>query len=179
MGVPPPRLGLLHVSLAIAICLAHASSVVERWCYTGGLATTHWAQHSVAMLEQRDQYMKAEVWDFPVMAEQTKLIISYLLYGFFIMDPSLRSIKTNNWSASPKRLPHSLLLHLNEFYTWARVTVRWHWSGDTVFDSCQSTVTWMSIRMSTICLEHPASNPGHYKIDDSQSKRGYYCSHII
>ena len=114
MGVPPPppRLGLLHVSLAIAICLAHASSVVERWCYTGGLATTHWAQHSVAMLEQRDQYMKAEVWDFPVMAEQTKLIISYLLNGFFIMDPSLRSIKTNNWSASPQ-----WVLHLSPRYS--------------------------------------------------------------
>ena len=87
-------------------------SVVKRWCYRGGLATTHWAQHSVAMLEQRGQYMKAEIWDFPVMAEQTKLIISYLLYGFFIMDPSLRSIKTNNWSASPQ-----WVLHLSPRYS--------------------------------------------------------------
>ena len=81
-------------------------------CYTGRFATTHWAQHSVAMLEQRGQYMKAEVWDFPVMAEQTKLIISYLLYGFFFMDPSLRSIKTNNWSASPQ-----WVLHLSPRYS--------------------------------------------------------------
>ena len=32
------------------------------------------------------------------MTEQTRLI-SYLSYGLFIMDLSLRSIKTNNWSA--------------------------------------------------------------------------------
>ena len=32
------------------------------------------------------------------MTERTRLI-SYLLYGLFIMDQSLRSIKTNNWSA--------------------------------------------------------------------------------
>ena len=33
-----------------------------------------------------------------VMNKQTRSI-SYLLYGLFIMDLSLRSIKTNNWSA--------------------------------------------------------------------------------
>ena len=33
-----------------------------------------------------------------VITEQTRSI-SYLLYGLFIMDLSLRSIKTNNWSA--------------------------------------------------------------------------------
>ena len=33
-----------------------------------------------------------------VMTEQTRSI-SYSLYGLFIMDLSLRSIKTNNWSA--------------------------------------------------------------------------------
>ena len=31
---------------------------------------------------QRGQYIKDEVWDFPVMIERTRLI-SYLLYGFF------------------------------------------------------------------------------------------------
>ena len=44
------------------------------------------------------QCIKAEVWDFHVMTEWTRLI-SYLLNGLFIMDLSLRSIKTNNWSA--------------------------------------------------------------------------------
>ena len=34
----------------------------------------------------------------PVMTERTRLI-SYLLYGLFTMDLSLRSIKTNNRSA--------------------------------------------------------------------------------
>ena len=33
-----------------------------------------------------------------VMTKQTRSI-SYLLYGLFIMDLSLRSIKSNNWSA--------------------------------------------------------------------------------
>ena len=47
---------------------------------------------------KRGQYIKAEVWDFPVMNERTRLI-SYLLCGLFIMDLSLQSIKTNNWSA--------------------------------------------------------------------------------
>ena len=41
-------------------------------------------------------------------------------------------------------------LHLSRpvFVCW------WHWSADTLFDSCQSTITWMSrIRMSTIQLD--------------------------
>ena len=36
--------------------------------------------------------------DFPVTTKKTRLI-SYFLDGLFIMDLSLRSIKTNNWSA--------------------------------------------------------------------------------
>ena len=54
---------------------------------------------------------------------------------------------------------------LNELNTWAHDTVMWHWSADTLFDSCQLTITWMSIRMSTIklitdciCLGHLACN---------------------
>ena len=27
--------------------------------------------------------------------------------------------------------------HLNELYTWAHDTVRWHWLADAFFDSCQ------------------------------------------
>ena len=41
------------------------------------------------------QYVKAEVGDFLVMTERTSLI-SYSLYGLFIMDLSLRLVKTNN-----------------------------------------------------------------------------------
>ena len=89
------------------------------------------------------------------------------------MDLSLQSIKTNSWITS---------LHFSELYTWPRDTVMWHWSVDTLFDSCQLTITWMSrgmlawvsgvsgvrpqaIRISTvkfsidfICLGQPASN---------------------
>ena len=45
-----------------------------------------------------DWAIKSQVWDFPVMTQWTRLI-SYLLHGLFIMDLSLQSIKTNNWSA--------------------------------------------------------------------------------
>ena len=37
--------------------------------------------------------------------------------------------------------------YLNELYTWARVTVRWHWSVDIRFDNCQWTITWVSTRV--------------------------------
>ena len=52
------------------------------------------------------------------------------------------------------------------------------------FDSCQLTITWMSIRMSTIklntdciCLGHLASN-ARSLLENSQSERTYHCSHI-
>ena len=49
-------------------------------------------------------------------------------------------------------------LHLSRpvFVCW------WHWSADTLFDSCQSTITWMSqIRMSTIQLDTDCICLGH------------------
>ena len=42
---------------------------------------------------QRGQYIKDEVWDFPVMIERTRLI-SYLLYGLFSAILSKNTIKT-------------------------------------------------------------------------------------
>ena len=68
--------------------------------------------------------------------------------GLFIMDLSLRSFKTKNWLTDN----FTKTCHLNELYTWACDTVMWHGSADTLFDSCQLTITWMSIRMSTIKL---------------------------
>ena len=70
---------------------------------------------------------------------------------------------------------------------WSRGTVRWHWSADTLFDSCQLTMTWISIRMSTIklntdCiyLEHLASSVSARSLqENSQSECAYYCSHKI
>ena len=77
------------------------------------------------------------------------------------MDLSLRSMKTNNWSEDNLKK-----CHLNELYTYACDTVRWYWSADMLFDSCQLTITGMFIKMSTIklntivykCLGHLASN---------------------
>ena len=64
-------------------------------------------------------------------------------------------------------------------------------SGDTgqwiVFDSCQLTITWMSIAMSTIklntdclCLGQFASNARSLQ-ENNQPERAYfsYCSHIL
>ena len=133
------------------------------------------------------QYIKAEVWDFLVMTEWTRLI-SYLLFGLFIMELSLRSMKTNNWSADNFKK-----CHLNELYTLAHDTVRWYWSADTLFDSCQLTITWMFIGLSTIklktdclCLGHLASNAWLLKgnnawllQENSQSECTYCCSHVI
>ena len=67
--------------------------------------------------------------------------------------------------------------HLNGLYPWARDTVMWHWSADTLFDSCHLTITWMSMGMSTIklnadciCLGHLASNAPSLQ-ENSQSER--------
>ena len=70
---------------------------------------------------------------------------------------------------------------------WSRGTVRWHWSADTLFDSCQLTMTWISIRMSTIKLNTDCIYLGHLASSvsarslrkNSQSECAYYCSHII
>ena len=87
------------------------------------------------------QYIKAEVWDFPVMTERARLT-SCLLYGLFIMDLSLQSRKLT--AGQRKNKPAQWV------DTWARDTVRWHWSADILFDSCQMTMTWVStsLRMS-------------------------------
>ena len=50
------------------------------------------------------------------------------------MDLSLRSIKNNNWSGNIFKKAH----HLNELYSWARDTVMWHWSVDTLL----TAVNW-------------------------------------
>ena len=98
------------------------------------------------------------------------------------MDLSLQSIKTNSWITMNKTR------HFSELWTWLRDTVMWHWSVNTLFDSCQLTITWISsrmvawvsgisvwrpntqaIRISTIkfstdfiCLGQPASNVRPY-----------------
>ena len=99
----------------------------------------------------QDQYIKASVWDFPVMTERKRLIC-YLLYDLFIMDLSLLSVKTNNWSADNLKKNKSP----NELYYWARNTVSWHWSVDNLFDSCQLSIRIPLSKLNTdcICLGH-------------------------
>ena len=77
------------------------------------------------------------------------------------MDLSLRSIKTNNWSADnfKKNTSPQWFVHLSRQYSHVTLV-----SG-YLSDSCQLTITWMSLRMSTIkwntdfiCLGHLAGN---------------------
>ena len=72
-------------------------------------------------------------------------------------------------------------------------TDRWHWSVETLFDSCQLTITLMSIRMSSIilntdciCLGHLPGNAwsleennARSSQENTQSECVYYCNHII
>ena len=73
------------------------------------------------------------------------------------MDRSLQSIKTNNCLGDNFKKT----CHLSELYTWAHNTVMWHWSADTLFDSCQLAITWMAIRMFTIKLNTDCIYLGH------------------
>ena len=85
--------------------------------------------------------------------------------------------KTNNWSVDKFKKT----CHLKELYTTAHNTARWHWLADTLFDSCQLTITlksiWMSnIKLNTarICLWHMLAHykkiiPSHYKKTANQS----------
>ena len=84
-------------------------------------------------------------------------VIYLLYYMAIIMDLSQWSIKTNNWSVGNFKKT----CRLNEMYPWAHDTVRWQWSADTLFDSCQLAIIWMSIRMSTIKLNTDCIWLGH------------------
>ena len=98
--------------------------------------------------------------------------MSYNIIWPFHFGPEPAINNLNNWS--PDNLKKTR--HVNESYTWDHNIVMWHWSADTLFDSYQLTITWMSIRMSIIkfttdgiCLGHlhlhvaTVVMPGHYK----------------
>ena len=96
-----------------------------------------------------------------------------------------KAIKVSVWDfpvmTEQTRLTFEKTLHLSELYTWARDTVRWHWSADILFGSCQLTITWLStIKLITdcICLGQLASNSQSLQ-ENSQSECAHYCSHII
>ena len=114
------------------------------------------------------------------MNEQMRLI-SYLLYGLFIMDLGLQSIETNNWSVD------NFEKHVTSMSCTLEPAILSGHTGQQIpfFDSCQLTITWMSIRMCSIklnidciCLGHLASNAQPLQ-ENSQSECTYYCSHII
>ena len=79
---------MFDIMLRRHICLTQHKAVI--------LSFIHAIPQVLERIRTLGQYIKAEVWDFPVMTERARLI-SYLLYRLFIIDLSLRSIKTNNW----------------------------------------------------------------------------------
>ena len=104
------------------------------------------------------------------MTERTRLI-SYVLYGLFINDLNLRSIKTNNWSADNlKKKKHvtsmscTLKPAIQPDGTGQRIpfltTVNWPWNG------CPSG------------CPHLARNTRSL-LENSQSQPAYYCSQTI
>ena len=115
------------------------------------------------------------------MTERTRLI-SYLLYGLFTMDLSLRSIKTNNRSADNFKkyktsVSCSIEPEIRSYDTGQRIpfltAVNWPF------------ITMMSIRMfaiklntNCICFEHLASNARSLQ-ENSQSESAYCCSRIL
>ena len=111
-------------------------------------------------------------------------IIWPFLWQWQIMDLRLQSIKTNDWSADIFKKNMSL-----QWVVQAYDTVIWHRSVDTLLNSCHLTITWVSLRMSTvklntdcICLGHLASNAGSLQenlVRLAASQSGYYYSHII
>ena len=121
-----------------------------------------------------DWAIKSQVWDFPVMTEWTRLI-SYLLHGLFIMDLSLQSIKTNNWSADYfKKLVTSMSCTLASRYSQVTLVSGypfWQFLID------HNKGVGAALRMSTIklntdciCLGHLASNSWSLKESNAQSE---------
>ena len=62
------------------------------------------------------QYIKASVWDFPVMTERTRLI-SYLLYGLSSAILKNNTIKTPQWLSSSLTLKKDLYASFSFSYT--------------------------------------------------------------
>ena len=116
-----------------------------------------------------DRVIKAEVWDFPVMTERTRLWTG-----------ACGQLKpTTGQRLNLKNKSPQWVVHFSP--RCSQVTLV---SGHP-FYSCQLTLTWLSIRMPTIklntdciCLGHQASNVSSLQ-ENSQSERANYCSHII
>ena len=101
------------------------------------------------------------------MTERTRLVI-YLLYGLFIMNLSLRSIKTNNWSAD------NFKKHVTSMSCTLEPALQSGATGQRI------PFRQLSIdrNIDCICLGHLASNARSLH-ENSQSERAYYWSHII
>ena len=108
----------------------------------------HYREFSDQCIVSLSQYIKADVWDFPVYDRMDEINKLFIIWPFhYGPEPAINIIKINNWSADnfkkKKKTPQWVV-------AWACITVRWHWPMDALFDSCQLTITWMSLRMSTI-----------------------------
>ena len=108
----------------------------------------------------------------PPPREQNRLISYLLLWPFYYRPEPGINIKTNNRSVDnlKKNTSPQWVEHLSPWYSQLTLVSRY------LFDSCQLTITWMAIRMSTIkvntnciCLGHLASNDRSLQENNAQS----------
>ena len=131
-------------------------------------------------------YIKASVWDFPEMTEWTRLI-TCLLYGLFIMDLSLQSIKTNNWPADNfKKCITSMSCTFELWYSQVTLVSRcpfWQLSIDHNMDLHNDVhyqvkhrwyIPWTSSISNARSLQE---NNGWSLQENSQSECAHYCNH--
>ena len=106
------------------------------------------------------------------MTERTRLR-SYVLYGLFINDLNLRSIKTNNWSADNLKKntsPQWVVLLSLQYSMMALGSGYPFWQLSIGHE--------MDVHQVVHCLGHLARNTRSL-LENSQSQPAYYCRHTI
>ena len=107
------------------------------------------------------------------MTERTRLI-SYVLYGLFINDLNLRSIKNKNWSADNLKKkntsPQWVVLLSLQYSLMAQGSGYPFWQLSIGHE--------MDVHQVVHCLGHLARNTRSL-LENSQSQPAYYCSQTI
>ena len=85
-----------------------------------------------------------------------------------------------NWSADNFRKTY----HLNELYNIEpTITFRWHWSVDTLYDSCQLTITCVHYqvkhRLYMPCNARSLQQNNAKSLQENSQSERVYCSHTI
>ena len=106
------------------------------------------------------------------MTERTRLI-SYVLYGLFINDLNLRSMKTNNWSADTLKKKH-----VTSMSCTLEPAIQPDGTGQRIPFWQLLIGHEMDVHQIVHCLGHLDRNTRSL-LENSQSQPAYYCSHTI